>query len=77
MIIGIRHVCRAYEFCEIVFGVFELDRCSGQVGSGVILAESIIVLFFPRPGKKYNWLDRNLLPRVEEAARTGDAWGCE
>jgi hypothetical protein len=38
-------------------------------------AGDIIVLFFPRPGKKCNWLDRNLSPRVEEAMRMGDARG--
>lgn len=31
----------------------------------------IIVLFFPRPGKKCNWLDRNLSPRVEEIRARG------
>lgn len=76
MIIGIRRVCRAYEFCAgLFFGVSEVGRCcSGQVGSA-IPAGCIIVLFLPRPGKKCNWLDRNLSPRVEETARTGDARG--
>lgn len=49
-------------------------RCSGQVENGAIPAD-IIVLFFPRPGKKCNWLDRNLSPRVEETMRMGDARG--
>lgn len=48
--------------------------CSGQVGSA-IPAGCIIVLFLPRPGKKCNWLDRNLSPRVDETARTGGCTG--
>lgn len=77
MIIGIRRVCRAYEFCGIVPGVSEVGRCcSGQLGSGAIPA-TIMVLFFPRPRKKCNWLDRNLSPRVEETARRRDAAGDE
>lgn len=40
MIISIRSVCRAYEFCGIIFGVSEVAQCcSGQVGSGAIPAE--------------------------------------
>lgn len=34
MIIGIRHVCRTYEFCEIIFGGFwarpMLSRAGGE-----------------------------------------------